>query len=330
MSAAARRAFGHARLCAMASRLLDREAALVLLAAREDTPCSTADLVAGFADEAAVLLRAYDEARALLLALVRRLEIENVKLAWRALARGIPPGRWSPLWRPFDRRRSLPPRTRPALPLTKEHATDASSLSEFVSRLRSTAYGEIAAAVLRSHGDDVPAAELALERWAFIRIAEEAERLPAGEADAAALALRVVRERDIDCLRRAVSRGFAPAVAPALTARLGRDAPADALEQIAAWQPGDGPLGARLPRTLVRNPERIPDWNALELALRRERRVACERALMGPPFRLASPVAFLLLREAEMAGRLAIDRARAVGGAMATTERALAAGRMGA
>jgi hypothetical protein len=338
MSLAAQRAFGHARVCAMTSCLLDREGALVLLAGREAATPSAEDLMAGLARDAAILLEAYPDARALLFTLVQRLEIENVKLGWRAMARGISPARWVHLWRPFERlymaaavspERGARNRARPPSKLTREHATEASTLADFVSRLKTTAYGAIAAAVLRAHGDDPTAAELALERWAFVRVGEEADRLPAREAAARALALRVVLEHDIDCLRRAASHGFAPAVASALTARLARELPPGMLERLASWQPADGPLGTRVPRGLVRGAERAADWDALVLALRRERRLACDRALMGPPFTLASPVAFLLLREEDVAGRLAIDRARART-AEAALGRVLSAGRMGA
>jgi hypothetical protein len=239
----------------------------------------------------------YAPGRPLLRALLARHEVENLKLGWRALDRRLPADRWARLWRPFGRLETLP----------LESWTEASSLPDAVRATAPTPWGPIAREALETHGDDGAAAELSLDRFAFARIAEEAERLPRRETAARRLAMSIVSERDLDAFHRAiVFSGLSPELAASTTVRL-RDAfPTDALHRLAEWSSGPLPLDRRLFRGVLPPDRPIADWDALRRTLARERVAACRRAFAGPPFRVGPAVAFLLLREAETRGLAAI------------------------
>lgn len=248
-------------------------------------------------DDYARILEDYAAARPLLHALLARHEVENVKLAWRALSRRLPATRWIRLWRPFGRLETIP----------LDAWRDASSLAEAVRRSSRTPWGAILRETLDAHEDDADAAELALDRFAFARVADEAERLPRREATARRLALSLVFERDLDTLhRRAAFSGLSPELAGAATVRLARDLPEDALSALAAWRSGQLPFDLRLPGGVDPRIRNIRDWDRLTIEIRRERLTTCRRAFTGPPFRLAPAVAFLLVREAETRGLAAL------------------------
>jgi ATP synthase (C/AC39) subunit len=323
--AAFRLAFGNARLRARKSRLRTASAArllgsvpgvaafadaLGLPAAHEQVELDRV-LFDRLLDDYRRILDDYSAARPLLHALLARHEVENVKLGWRALARGLPPSRWIRLWRRFGALETL----------SLETFRDASSLAEAVRRATSTPWGRIVRETLEAHEHDPAAAELALDRFAFARVAEEAERLPRRETIARRLALSLVYERDLDAFRRATAfSGLSPELAGAVTVRLSRDLPEEALAALAGWTEGLLPFDLRLPAGIVPRSRAIPGWDALRTTIRRERVAACRRAFAGPPFRLAPAIAFLLLREAEtraltaLASVLPSSPGRGVGG----------------
>ena len=311
MIAAFRLSFGNARMRARKSRL--RTASGARLAGSAPGVAAFADALGlPAAHDAAGIDRVlfdrliedyrriiddYSSARPLLFALLARHEVENLKLGWRALARGLPPSRWARLWRNFGRLETLP----------LEGWRDASSLRQAVRSANAGPWGTIVRETLEAHEHDPPAAELALDRFAFARIAEEAEKLPRREAIARRLALSLVYERDLDSFRRAmVFSGVSPEIAGAATVRLTRDLPEEDLVALAGWTGGVLPFDLRLPAGIVPSSRVIPGWDALRIAIRRERVATCRRAFAGPPFRLAPAIAFVLLREGETRGLTAL------------------------
>jgi len=268
------------------------------------------------------VLEDYPPGRPLLRALLARHEVENLKLGWRAVARRLPSDRWVRLWRPLGHLETLP----------LESWSEASSLADAVRDTGRTPFGPIARETLQAHGDDEAAAELCLDRFTFARIAEEAARLPRRETAARRLAMSLVYERDFDAFRRSiVFSGLSPELAGAATVRLGDVLPTEALPRLAAWTSGPLPFDRRLFRGVLPADRAIPDWDALRLAIRRERVAACRRAFAGPPFRVGPAVAFLLLREAETRALTALGSLLTgrQGEGTAALERALAASLLG-
>lgn len=303
MTSAARLAFAFARTRALRGKLLGPEDADRLRTAigtraqsgalhalgieAQDAAQAHDQLVARFASDADKLLRAWPLGKGLLRALVGLLEIENLKLAFRAAGRA--PRLLERHWIPLGRVSQLP----------LEPFRDAGAVRGAVEAIARTPYGPVAEAVMRAHEDDPSAAEMALDRWASQRLLAEARKLPRGQDDARELALRVVRERDLDALLRATSvYGIAPETASGATALLRDELKREQLTALAEWKPASGPLHPLLPRRLT--PPPVPDLPALELALRKARREASLRAFLGQPFRLASAVALLLLRLEEI------------------------------
>lgn len=201
MTSIAQLAFAYARTRALRGALLNAEdgdrlrgaagstaqaAALHALGIDANSAADVhAALVARFAEDAQKLVRAWPVGRGLLLAIVGLLEIENLKLVFcedrEQLARG-----WLPLGRVAQ--------------LELEPLREAVSLRAAVESMARTPYGAIAAQVFRAHEKDAAAAQLALDRWASVRLLAEAHRT--GEPGARELALRVVRERDLDAVQR--------------------------------------------------------------------------------------------------------------------------------
>jgi hypothetical protein len=323
-------AFGNARVRARRSRLLGPEDAASLRARGAEAPGEAAAphpldtaraLLAAVVADYAVVLRSYPGGCAgLVRALLGRHEVENLKLAWRGLARGLPWERWAPAWRPLG-----------ALALLRaEDWREVRSLHETAGPLRGTPYEEIGTAMLRAHEADPAGAEMALDLWASRRIVDAARRLPAREALAVGLALSIVRERDVDSFRRAIlSYGIEPDMAAGATALLREELGVEALRALAEWTPESGALGAHLPPAWGRLAG-VREWEGLQLALRRERREACRRAFLASPFRLAPAVAFLLLREEEARGLRALAEAEGGPEPAAALERMFAASAMGA
>lgn len=199
-------AYTHARLRAWRSRLLRRPDVLPLLAAR-DAAAHTRALAAigaatgGEAREHAferllniyrIAIRGYREHALLFLSLLRLHEVENIKLAWRAIARYEVESQWHALWRPLGSLGSV----------TFEQCRAAESLADLVDRLAKTPYGEIVKQLYRAHRDDGTAFEFGLDRWASQILLAEAAKLRATEPLAASLVESVVRSRDAQIRQR--------------------------------------------------------------------------------------------------------------------------------
>jgi hypothetical protein len=190
---------------------------------------------------------------------------------------------------------------RPLAPLARLEPAPARTLASLVAGLKDTPYAPLAAETWRSHGDDLAAAELAFDGWALSAVHAAAAALPECEAAARDLLFGLLRERDLDLLRRGCDAyGLEPMFAVGLTTVLRRDHGRDALRPLAAWTPSSGTFAAVLPPALARMAGGARDWDALMAALRHGRTVACRRALMAWPFQIAPIVAAVMLREDQM------------------------------
>lgn len=184
-------AYAHARIRAAKSHLLTRAGAMPLFAAVDAASIHRAVAALDLESPLARLIRVYQTAmrgyRApLFRAMLALHEIENVKLLWRATIK----------------RRDVEHLRIDLGPLATLPHVDAATPHELAERLARTPYGSIAATVARAHGDDITAAELALDRWASQRLLEEARRLPRRESLARRLVESIVRERDAEIVRR--------------------------------------------------------------------------------------------------------------------------------
>ncbi len=330
MIAAGRLAFANVRARARAARLLGPEVAAHLRATEGAARASIlrglggegaglhAARVARLLDDYAVLARSYPVGEALLAAMARLHEIENLKLLYRAAAKGLPPGAWRPLWRPMG----------PFETLRRADAEEVRTLRDLTAAARGTPYAEVVAAAASGPPLVPAAAELSIDRLGSRRLVEAARALPRAQAGAGALALDLVRERDLDAVRRAAAYGMEPAHCAATCALLPAEKGWDRLADLAAWTPAAGPMGALLPRPLSGGGI-LADWDALERALRRRRRRACAAAFIGSPFRLAPGVAYLLLAEEETRGLAALAEADGAAPADGVLSRALAGSALG-
>ncbi len=297
MIVTARFAYGNARLRGMKSRLLGPKDGLALRAAASlaalagglgATPPADArqlrfELFGALVRDYGKVIASYPRGGMLFSALIGLHEIENLKLFWRAHARGVAPERWAPLWRPLERLEAL----------RLEDWRRIDSLRESAALARGTPYEAAVAEALRSHEKDPVSAELGFDRFASRRLSAEARRLPRREKAARNLALGLVRERDADAVRRAVVSGR-------FTKEHARQAAAVFSEDV------------------------LPEPGLLT-ALRRQRLRACRAAFLGPPLRLAPPVAYLLLREEEVRAVTALAEACGEPAPTEALERAFAA-----
>jgi hypothetical protein len=288
-------AFANARVRAMRSRLLApdvlRRAAHARDPARRAVTMQPAHRVQQLLSWYVAVIRSMPSGRGLFLALAGLHEIENVKLLWRAVTRGHPFTRWSPFWRSLG----------PLETVGAESCRDCRSLAALADALSATPYAGVVESMRRAHSADPVAAELGLDRWASRRLAEAAVRLPGGEWAARNLALAVVRERDLNLLRRGVRTFGLPADAVvAGLVHVPNEMSADALVRLATWTPDEGPISRGWPRLWRRVAGGAVDWNGLTLAWRRARRDACRRAFLDQPFCLAPAIALLLLGEEEV------------------------------
>jgi hypothetical protein len=295
----ARYAYGQARVRARKSRLPGPADAG---AARERAAeAAGADRFAGLMSDHAMVLRSFPAGHGLVRALLGLHDIENLKLGWRALEHRVPAERWVPLWQPMGRLGGV----------RLEDFRDAVSLPEAL-RALAPPFAKMAVALHAAHRARPADAEVALDRWASRRLLDEADALPARESVARALALALVRERDLDLVRRARGYGMSGEAAAGTAVLLGREAGREPLRALAAWTPADGPLSVALPRALARLAGGRPaGWDELVTALRHARRVLCLRAFRQAPFHLGCAVAFLLLREEEERSWTALGEAEA-------------------
>lgn len=312
-----------ARLCgpevtahlAMVHEPAARAAALRKLGGDGDAASLMAARLVRLVDDYLVLGRAYPFGGELIAALGRLHEIENLKLLWRAVVRGAAPASpassppsgvvpWRRLWRPLGALATLP----------LARAEEVRSMADLRALAADSPYGDLVAAAAATPAGDATA-ELAFDRFGSERLADEARRLPASEVESRRLVEMLVRERDLDVVRRAAAYGLDVTMVAAATVLLGRERGADRLAELAAWTPAHGPLGALLPPALLGRETVAAEWDEVTRALRRRRRHACAVALVGAPLRLAPGVAYLLLAEEELRGLVAL--AEAAGGATA-------------
>jgi len=337
VSAARQFAFGNARVRAMKARLLGPEDAAAIRgcgtsAARarafqelvgidsDDPPEVFGALFSRLIADYGKVLRSYPSGSGLFLALLRLHEIENLKLAWRAVARGYPADRWLAYWRALG----------PLESLKRDQWRDLASLRQIVGLVRGTPYAAIVSTTFRSHEADPAAAELAFDHWASRELLSAAQALPATERRARELAVALLRERDLDALHRGITTyGLAPDLAIGCTVLLSNELRAEALAKLVEATVESEPLGPHLLHRLVRDPHGITNWRALRHTLRCQRREACRRAFLEHPFQLGPAVAFLLLREEEVRGLIALTEAQGQTAVDEVLDHVLAASLMG-
>jgi hypothetical protein len=313
MIPAGRYAFANARARAMKSRLLGRRVSGNLAGLAQER-------LRRLVDSYEILIASYPIGRELFLALARLHEIENLKLTWRAIVHGLPSSRWRPYWIPLGSLAAL----------DEDAGRDCRSLSALGGVLERTPYHAISDAMRRAHGEDLAAAELGFDRWASRAVADAALSLPAGEHLARDLAIAIVRERDLNVVRRATRVNALPpdAIAGAV-AWLGSELGAPGVVALGTWTPADGALWTRLPRGWVRRLGRVADWHALTQAWRHERVALCRRAFLAPPFCLAPGVAVLLMQEQDVRALQALHESGGDTEPSAAVEWVLAAGGLG-
>ena len=315
MNSIARLAYGNARVRARKSRLLS-SAILAALATAErpdltiegwrdlqseaDAPALLALAYGPLADDYDAVIRAYPLAAPVLRALARLHELENVKLAWRAADYGAEPTSWHALWRPLGR-----------LETVSRTSTSVSSIQQLAQALLPTPFGGIAGIVLRAHDADLAAAEMAFDRWGSDTVIQAGRALPHGEGTALDLIVRVVCERDVAVLERAVgSLGIAAQAAIRMTSMLGETLGPVGVRQLEAWS-SDGGAHLVLPRRLSAYRRSVRTLVELRHAIYAGRRAACRRAFVANPFCLAPPLALVLMREDEMRALISIGELRA-------------------
>lgn len=268
MIATGRIAFANARVRAMKSRLLGHEIAGRVLAGLGATTADWQQHATAFAELIewyVTVLKSYPRGQSLFLSLLRRHEIENVKLLWRVIVNDARTTHWGRHWIDLGRLATL----------TIEAGRDCGSLPALIEVLKRGPYAAIAHDMWRAHGGDPAAAELGFDRWTSARIAEAAAGLPDNDRTAIALAMAIVRERDVNIAHRMAAAGL-----PVPPVRLPRE-----------WR-RDAPAGG--------------DHDRLVLWLRRRRRSLCRQAFREAPYCLAPAVALLLLKEEEVRGLDAI------------------------
>jgi vacuolar-type H+-ATPase subunit C/Vma6 len=293
VSATGSLAFANARVRALKSRLLGREGLERM--ARSGSARSDLDTLrdAGFRELVEwyrVVLTCYPFGQSLILALFRRHETENVKLAWRGIVRRHAASRWIRLWVPLDRMATI----------RSEDCRDCGSLESLVEALQGSPYAEIARAMRRAHVDDPLAAELGFDRWTSRAIADAADELPVRDARARDLALAVVGQRDVNVIRRAGRGGLTAEVLSGALGWLHKRLTSDELKTLSSWSPEQGPLWTALPRAWQRRHPPVADWDAWMRHWNARRRAICRRAFLDQPFSLAPAIALLLLKEDEV------------------------------
>jgi hypothetical protein len=215
--ASGRVAYANARVRALKSRLLGHEVAgrvMAGLAATRDERPDRARGLAELIDWYVTILKSYPRGQALFRALLRRHEIENIKLLWRAIVNGAADGAWQARWLDFGRLASI----------TKDDCRDRRTLASLVEALRHSPYAAIAHDMWRAHAGDHAAAEHGFDQWISKGILDAAATLPDVDRTAVEIARALVRERDINIARRLESAGL-PATPVTLPRAWQRHAP---------------------------------------------------------------------------------------------------------
>jgi vacuolar-type H+-ATPase subunit C/Vma6 len=300
MRAIARRAYGQARARARRAAMLSDPVVAAMAAApavtgvpgwrdlgpHDDGSATLALAYARLVDDHLVMRRAYPEARPALAALLQRHELENLKLLWRAAVRGAAPADWRGSWRPLGALQSI----------ALESFDEGLTLASVRSALEATPYGELAAAALQSQGEDVAAAELAIDRFGTRLLASAHDRVPAEERSARRLLRAVIDHRDACVYQRArTTLGLSAAAAAAITTSV---------------------MSAVGRRVRDRTIDTQPHVGAI-----------ARRTLALEPFSLAVPLALVLLREEEVRRLLTLSEVRARHRPAAEARRAMEAAR---
>lgn len=315
-------AYANARVRALKSGLLGREVAARVMAglpASRGLAATVEDSRRELLRSYGVVLTSYPRGQLLVLSLLRRHEIENIKLAWRAIVNAHAAGRWIPHWIELGRLASVRVQT----------VRDCRTLPSLVEALRRTPFDAIATAMWRAHAHDPLAAEIGFDRWASRAIVESARALPAADQIASALAIATVRERDFAVVRRAAAAGLAPEILTGALGYLHDEIDPGEVMRLAAWTPSDGVFWSAVPRKFRRHAPAAADWNRWLMWWRGRRRALCRRAFRESPFCLAPAVALLLLKEEEVRGLDALATFEAGGCGAPSLEYALAAGELG-
>lgn len=183
-------AYVHARMLAWKSRLLTRMDAAPLFTASNAAEMQRVlgaleirDPLARLLRIYAMAIRGYPHGAAFFRALLRLREVENVKLLSRLTVKPSRRDALDRLWIDLGELATVP-------------RLDAATPNALAEALRDTPYASIVVTVARAHGNDVAAAELALDRWASQQLRETAQRLPRREALSRRLIESVIRERD--------------------------------------------------------------------------------------------------------------------------------------
>ena len=316
MSAIARLAYANARVRARKSRLVPA-AVLAALAAADrpgltisgwrdlesdgDAASLMALVYARLMDDYLAVIRAYPTAEAVLRALAQLHELENVKLSWRAATYGAEAVRWHALWRPMG----------PLETVSRTTCTGVLSVRQLATVLSKTPFEGIAGVVAQAHAEDLAAAEMAFDRWGSETLVMTADRLPHSERAVRDLVRRVVSERDVAVVERAIGPlGLPASAAIRMTTVLGAAFGAAGARRFTEWSGRTGaPLA--LPRQLAADRPAVRTFVELGRAIHAARRAACRHVFLENPFCLAPPIALVLLREDETRALLSIAELRA-------------------
>jgi vacuolar-type H+-ATPase subunit C/Vma6 len=200
MTAVARRAYGQARARGRAAAILSEPAVIAMAGAAaigplpgwrdlgpdDDGSTILAAAYSRLVDDHVVMRRAYPESRPALAALMQLHELENLKLLWRAVVRGTAMVDWRGSWRPLGVLQIVSP----------EWFTSALTVMGLTRALQATPYGELGTTLRRSHGHDVAAAELAIDRFGTHALASAHDRMPVVERSARRLLRAIVHRRE--------------------------------------------------------------------------------------------------------------------------------------
>ena len=220
-------AFANARVRAMKSRLLGHEVAgrvTAGLGAMRDDRIDRARAFDSLIDCYVTVLKSYPRGQSLFLSLLRRHEIENVKLLWRVIVTGAVNGEWPRHWIDLGRLARV----------SIDAVRDCRTLPSLVEALRQSPYASIAGDMWRAHAGDPAAAELGFDRWASSVIIDAAAGLTSDDRGAVEIALAVVRERNFNITRRLAAAGLAAPAAP-LPRSWQRQAPPADHDRLPIW-----------------------------------------------------------------------------------------------